>query len=69
MIIENCRNTLNLHSTAFEVGKTIRNEALKNGLRKGLVLQCKKILTNHDETEKSEFLKGLMGFSDAITAD
>jgi hypothetical protein len=48
-------------TTAYQVGSAIREEAVCNQLKEGLLSQIRNIFLNHNDSECSEFIRGLMG--------
>lgn len=57
---------ISTESSALEAGRGLRDEILSHGLRRGAVIQVRKILENHSK-RATEFLTGLMGLSEAGT--
>jgi len=55
--------TNNSISTSYEAGACIRIEIFKSGLREGILAQIRNIISNHEDSETTDFMLGLMGFN------
>ena len=49
-----------INSTAFEVGKALKQEIDKNGLSKGTLHQIKRILKLYDFVTLEQFFRGML---------